>query len=166
MNTREVDVARVRSSAISWEYCWMEVAVVALDGVDLLHGHGVEAHGVLQLPLVIKEGNAHGHDVFMGVVDGLGGGDLPLLADDFRRDAGGEHPRGLQSEGGLTHDGVMGKAEVLFVGLADPQNGAVGVGEHHVIRQHQVVFRIKNGGETGRLCHGSTCLSVRYAIQK
>lgn len=157
----------------------LQMAVVALDGVDLLHGHGVEAHGVLQLPLVVKEGDAHGHDVFVGVVDGLGGGDLPLLADDLRRDAGGEHPCGLQIESGLAHDGVMGKAEVLFIGLADPQNGAVGVGEHHVIRQHQVVFRvqdlkkalevdvlIKNGGETGRLCHGSTCLSVRCAIQK
>ena len=24
LNTMEVEVARVRSSAISWEYCWME----------------------------------------------------------------------------------------------------------------------------------------------
>ena len=151
----------------------LQVAVVALDGVDLLHGHGVEAHGVLQLPLVVKEGNAHGHDVFMGMVDGLGGGDLPLLPDDFRCDAGGEHPGGLQVEGGLAHDGVVGEAEVFLVGLADPQDDAVGIGEHHVICQHQVVFRvqylekpleidvvIKDRGKTGRLRHVSTCPSV------
>lgn len=148
----------------------LQVAVVALDGVDLLHGHGVEAHGVLQLSLVVKEGDAHSHDVFVGVVDGLGGGDLPLLPDDLRRDAGGEHPGGLQVKGRFAHDGVVGEAEVLFVGLADPQDDAVGVGEHHVIRQHQVVFRIqdleksfevdivvKDGGKTGRLRHVSTC---------
>ena len=149
------------------------MAVVALDGVDLLHGHGVEAHGVLQLPLVVKEGDAHGHDVFMGMVDGLGGGDLPLLPNDLRRDAGGEHPGGLQVKGGFAHDGVVGEAEVFLVGLADPQDDAVGVGEHHVIRQHQIVFRvqdlekslevdivIKDRGKTGRLRHVSTCPSV------
>ena len=115
--------------------------VILLDGVDLLHGHRVEAHGVFQLPVVVKQGDAHGHHVFIGAVDGLGGGDLPLLADDLRRDAGGERAVGLQVKGGPAHDGVVGEAEVLLIGLADPQDDAAGVGEHHIVRQHQVVLR-------------------------
>ena len=80
----------------------------------------------------------------MGVVDGLGGGDLPLLADDLRRDAGGEGAVRLQVKGGFAHDGVMGEAEVLLVRLTDPQNDALGVREHHVVRQDQIVLRIQD----------------------
>ena len=115
--------------------------VVPLDGVDLLHGDGVEAHGVLQFAVVVKQGDPHGHDVFVGVVDGLGGADLFLLADDLRRDAGGEGAVCLQLEGGLAHDGVVGEAEILLIGLTDPQDDAVGVGHHHVVCQHQIVLR-------------------------
>ena len=78
----------------------------------------------------------------MGVVDGLGGGDLLFLPDDLRCDAGGEHTGGLQVEGGFAYNGVMGKAEVLLIGFTDPENGAVGVREHHIVRQDQVVFGI------------------------
>lgn len=118
----------------------LEVAVVPLDGVDLLHGDGVEADGELQLPAAVKEGDAHGHDVFVGVVDGLGGGDLPAAADDLGGNAGGEGAVGLQVEGGAAHDGVMDEAEVLLIALADPEDDPLGIGEHHVVRQDQVVF--------------------------
>ena len=43
----------------------LKVAVVPLDGVDLLHGDGVEADGEFQLPPPVEEGDAHGHDVFV-----------------------------------------------------------------------------------------------------
>ena len=122
----------------------LQMPVVALDGVDLLHGHRVEAHGVFQLPVVVKERDAHGHDVFVPVVDGLGGGDLALLPDDLRRDAGCEGAVRLQIEGGFPHNGVVGEAKIFLVGLADPQNDALCVGEHHIIRQNQVVFRVQN----------------------
>ena len=120
------------------------MAVIPLDGVDLLHGDRVEADGVFQLPVVIKKGDAHRHDVFMGVVDGLGGGDLPLLANDLRRDAGRKSAVRLQVKGGLAHNGVMGEAKVFLIGLADPQNDALCVREHHVIRQDQVILRIED----------------------
>ena len=35
----------------------------------------------------------------------------------------------------------MGESKVFFVGLADPEDDALGVGEHHVISQDQIVFR-------------------------
>ena len=76
----------------------------------------------------------------MGVVDGLGGGDFPPLADDLGGDAGGEGAVRLQVESGAAHDGIVDKAEVPLVALADPEDGALGVGEHHVVRQDQVVF--------------------------
>ncbi|CAN4012577.1 hypothetical protein GLDPPO_GLDPPO_00375, partial [Dysosmobacter welbionis] len=119
-------------------------AVVPLDGVDLLHGHGVEADGVFQLPVGVKQGNAHGHHVFVGVVDGLCGADLLPSPDDLRRNAGGEGAVRLQIKGGLANDGVMGKTEVFLIGLADPQNDAVAVRDHHVVRQDQVVFRAED----------------------
>lgn len=119
-------------------------AVVPLDGVDLLHGHGVEADGVFQLPVGVKEGDAHGHHVFVGVVDGLGGADLLPPPDDLRRDAGGEGAVRLQISSGLAHDGVVGETEVLLIGLTDPQDDAVAVGDHHVVRQDQVVFRAED----------------------
>ena len=63
--------------------------VVLLDGVDLLHGHGVEAHGVFQLRRSSSNrGMPTVMHILMAVVDGLGGGDLFLLPDDLRRDAG------------------------------------------------------------------------------
>ena len=80
----------------------------------------------------------------MGVVDGLGGTDLLLLPDDLCRDAGGEGAVRLQVEGGTAHDGVVGEAEVLLIGLADPQDDAVGIGDHHVVCQHQIVFRTQD----------------------
>ena len=119
-------------------------AVVPLDGVDLLHGHGVEADGVFQLPVGVKQGDAHGHHVFVGVVDGLCGADLLPPPDDLRRNAGGEGAVRLQIKGGLANDGVMGKTEVFLIGLADPQNDAVAVRDHHVVRQDQVVFRAED----------------------
>ena len=118
----------------------LEMLVVALDGVDLLQGDGVEAHHIFQLPAAVAEGDAYGHDIFMGVVDGLGGNDLLPLADDIRRDAGLEGAVCLQIKGGFAYDGAVGKSEVVLIGLTDPQNGALGVGEHHVICQDQVIF--------------------------
>ena len=91
-------------------------------------------------PLPSQRGDAYGHDIFMGVVDGLGGDDLLPLADDLRRNAGLEGAVCLQIEGGFAYDGAVGKAKVVLIGLTDPQNGALGVGEHHVICQDQVVF--------------------------
>ena len=120
----------------------MQIAVILLDNVDLLHGHRVEADGVFQHAVVVKQGDAHGHHVFVGVVDGLGGGDLLLLTDDLRRDAGGEHTGGLQIKGRLAHDGIVGEAKVLLIVFADPENDAVGIGEHHIICQDQVVFGV------------------------
>ena len=38
----------------------------------------------------------------------------------------------------------MGKTEVFLIGLADPQNDAVAVRDHHVVRQDQVVFRAED----------------------
>ena len=38
----------------------------------------------------------------------------------------------------------MGEAEVLLVRLADPQDDALGVREHHVVRQDQIVLRIQD----------------------
>ncbi len=76
----------------------------------------------------------------MGVVDGLGGGDLFLLPDDLRGDAGGEGAVRLQIKGGLAHDGIVGKAKVPLIVLTDPENDAVCVREHHVVCQDQIVF--------------------------
>ena len=67
-------MARVRSSAISWEYCCkgiLQMLVVTLNGVDLFQGDGVEAHHVFELPAAVTQRDSHGHDVFVGVVDGL-----------------------------------------------------------------------------------------------
>ena len=47
-----------------------------------------------------------------------------------------------QIKGGFAHDGVVLEAEVLLVSLADTQNDAVGVREHHIIGQNQIVFRV------------------------
>ena len=145
---------------------------VPVDGVDLLHGHGVEAHRVLQVALSVKQRDAHGHHIGVGVVDGLGGGDLLLGADDLRRDAGGKGTVRLQIKGRLAHDGAVGEAKVLFICLADLQYGAVGVGQHHVVRQHQVVLRAENfkqvvqvdvlrkqPGDTG-FCHKTPSFSI------
>ena len=63
---------------------------VPVDGVDLLHGHGVEAHRVLQVSLPVKQGDAHSHHIGVGVVDGLGGGNLFFGANDLCRDTGGK----------------------------------------------------------------------------
>ena len=120
----------------------LQVAVVLLDGVDLLHGHGVEAYGVFQIPVVVEQGNAHGHDVFVDLIDGLGGGDLLLLPDDLRRDAGGEGAVHLQVKGTFAHDRAVAEAKIPLVILADPEDDALGVGEHHVVRQHQIVFGV------------------------
>ena len=68
-------------------------------------------------------------------------GDLLLLPDDLRCDAGGEGAVHLQVKGAFAHDGAMAEAKVPLVILADPENDAVGVGEHHVVRQDQVIFR-------------------------
>ena len=46
----------------------------------------------------------------------------------------------FQIKGGLTHDGAVGKAEVLLIVLTDSENDALCVGEHHVICQDQIVF--------------------------
>ena len=107
----------------------------------------------------------------MGVVDGLGGGDFPPLADDLGGDAGGEGAVGLQVEGGAAHDGVVDEAEVFFIALADPEDDALGVGEHHVVGEDQVVLGaedveeapevdvvVKKGGEVGCLRHGGASL--------
>ena len=80
----------------------------------------------------------------MGVVDGLCGGDLFLLPDDLRRDARAEGPVRLQIKGGLAHDGIMGEAKVPLVILADPENDAVRVREHHIVCQDQIVFGAEN----------------------
>ena len=117
------------------------MAIILLDSVNLLHGHGVEAHSVLQVSTVVEQRDAHGHDVLVNLVDGLGGGDLLFLTDDLRCDAGGEGAVHLQVEGAFAYDGAMAEAEVALIILADPENDAVGVGEHHVVRQDQVIFR-------------------------
>ena len=117
---------------------------VPVDGVDLLHRHGVEAHRVFQVALSVKQGDAHGHHIGVGVVDGLGGGDLLLGADDLRRDAGGKGAVRLQIKGRLAHNRAVGEAEVLLICFADLQNGAVGVREHHIVRQHQIVLGAEN----------------------
>ena len=96
--------------------------VVLLNGVDLLHGHRVEAHGIFQHTVLVKQRNSHRHDIFMGVVDGLGGGDLFLLPDDLRRDAGGKGAVRLQIKGGFAHDGIVGKAKVPLIVLTDPES--------------------------------------------
>ncbi len=114
--------------------------VVLLNGVDLLHGHRVEAHGIFQHTVLVKQRNSHRHDIFMGVVDGLGGGDLFLLPDDLRRDAGGKGAVRLQIKGGFAHDGIVGKAKVPLIVLTDPENDAVCVREHHIVCQDQIVF--------------------------
>ena len=63
----------------------------------------------------------------MDVVNGLGGCDFLFLADDLGGNAGSESAVGFQLKGGFAHDGFMGKAKVLFIGLADTQNDAIGV---------------------------------------
>ena len=78
------------------------------------------------------------------MVDGLGGGDFPPLADNLGGNAGGEGAVGLQVEGGTAHNGVVDEAEVLLIALADPENDALGVGEHHVVGQDQVVLGAEN----------------------
>ena len=146
---------------------------VPVDGVDLLHGHGVEAHGVFQAARPVKQGDAHGHHVGVGMVDGLGGGDLLLGADDLRRDAGGKGTVCLQVKGGLAHDRPVGEAKILLIRLADLQDDAVGVGQHHIVRQHQVVLWTedlkqviqvnvlrKQPGDTG-FCHKTPSFSIR-----
>ena len=119
----------------------LEMLVVPVNGVDLFHGHCVEAHGVFELAPVVKQGDAHGHDVFVDTVDGLGGGDLFLLPNDLRCDAGGKGAVRFQIKRGFADNGVVGESKVFFVGLADPEDDALGVGEHHVISQDQIVFR-------------------------
>ncbi len=114
--------------------------VVLLNGVDLLHGHRVEAHGIFQHTVLVKQRNPHRHDIFMGVVDGLGGGNLFLLPDDLRCDTGPEGPVRFQIKSRLTHDGIVGKAKVPLIVLTDPENDAVCVREHHIVCQDQIVF--------------------------
>ena len=76
----------------------------------------------------------------MGVVDGLGGGDLFLLPDDLRSDTGPEGPVRFQIKSRLTHDGIVGKAKVPLIVLTDSENDAVCVREHHIVCQDQIVF--------------------------
>ena len=113
--------------------------VVLLNGVDLLHGHRVEAHGIFQHTVLVKQRNSHRHDIFMGVVDGLGGGDLFLLPDDLRSDTGPEGPVRFQIKSRLAHDGIVGKAKVPLIVLTDPENDAVRVREHHIVCQDQII---------------------------
>ena len=120
----------------------MQIAVILLDNVDLLHGHRVEAHGVFQRPRLVKQRDAHSHHVFVNTVDGLGCGDLLFLPQHLRCNTGIERAVLLQVKGGFSHNGAMGEAEVLFIILADPENDALRVGEHHVIRKDQIVFRV------------------------
>ena len=98
----------------------LQMLVVTLNGVDLFQGDGVEAHHVFELPAAVTQRDSHGHDVFVGVVDGLGGDDLFPLADHLRCDAGLKSAVRLQIKGGLAHNGAVGKAEVVFIGFADP----------------------------------------------
>ena len=100
--------------------------VVLLNGVDLLHGHRVEAHGIFQHTVLVKQRNSHRHDIFMGVVDGLGGGDLFLLPDNLRSDTGPEGPVRFQIKSRLTHDGIVGKAKVPLIVLTDSLRSKTG----------------------------------------
>lgn len=155
LNSRLVEVARVHQLGDLLGVVLQGVlhpAVVPLDGVDLLHGHGVEANGVFQLPVGVKQGNAHGHHVFVGVVDGLCGADLLPPPDDLRRNAGGERCRPPPDQRRTCQrDGVMGKTEVFLIGLADPQGGTVAVRDHHVIRQDQVVSGLRGSPEVPQI---------------
>ena len=122
--------------------------VVLVNGVDLLHGHRVETDGVLQDAIVVKERDAHGHNVFVGVIDGLGSGDLFLLPDDLRCDAGPESAVRLQIKRGFPQNGLVGKAKILLIILADPEDDAVGIGKHHIIRQNQIIFGVYDVKQT------------------
>ena len=117
---------------------------MSLNRVELFQRHGVETHHIVQFPLSVEQGQSHGHHVPVGAVDGLGDGDFLLPPDDLRRDAGGKRPVRLQIKGGFPHNGVVGKAEIPLIVLTDPEYDAAGVGEHHLIRQKQVVFRVEN----------------------
>ena len=101
------------------------MAVVLLDGVDLFHGHGIEAHSILQFPVVVEQWDANRHNILVGMVDGLGGSDFFLLPNDLRGDAGRKGSVGFQFKGGFSNDGVVGETEVLLIGLADSQNNAI-----------------------------------------
>jgi len=120
----------------------LHVAVLVLDGIDLLHGYGVEAHGVFQLAIVVKQRDSHGHDVFVNFIDGLCCGDLFLFPNDLGGNTGGEGPVCLQIKCGLPHNGVVGKTKALFIVFGDPPHDAVGIRQHHIVRQNQIVFRI------------------------
>ena len=122
--------------------------VVLVNGVDLLPGHRVETDGVLQDAIVVKERDAHGHNVFVGVIDGLGSGDLFLLPDDLRCDAGPESAVRLQIKRGFSKNGLMGKAKILLIILADPEDDAVSIGKHHIIRQNQIIFGVYDVKQT------------------
>ena len=118
-----------------------QIAVVALHGTDLLHGDGVEAHRVFQCSAVIKKRDANGCHILMNMVDGLGGGDFFLAADDLCGNTGRKRSVSFQIKGGPADNGVREKSKIAFIGLADPENGAAGIGEHHFICQHQIVLR-------------------------
>ena len=122
-------------------------AVLLLDGVDLLHGDGIKAHLILELVPAVKERHSHGEHIHVRVVDLLGGGDLALLPDDGGGDTGVKDPLGLQLEGRAPHNGALGKAEAALIILADIEDGALRIAEHHLVGQHQIVFRGQDGKE-------------------
>ena len=42
----------------------------------------------------------------------------------------------------------MGKAKILLIILADPEDDAVSIGKHHIIRQNQIIFGVYDVKQT------------------